>query len=100
MSTAAGGRGWRSTDIVQPILVPVDLASHGAEIGLLDAPGHRAGTSVAHEPVVDRGDRDHLGRRAGEERLLGGVQIASVQGAHTHLVTEVAGDGDYRGLGD
>ena len=49
---------WRwSVDMVEPVLVAVDLAAHGGEVGLLDLLGDRAGLARPHRPVVDRADR-------------------------------------------
>src|SRR5215210_2230375 len=75
-SPAGGGTsasGISALDMIEPVLVLVDLAPHGREVGLLDGLGHGAG--LADDPVVDRADGHHLGRRPGEERLLGQVQV-------------------------
>src|SRR5947199_9930288 len=86
-STSAGSG---LSDMFDPVLVAIDLAPHGGEVRLLDGPGHRP--RLADETVVDLADRDHLRRRAGEERLLAHVQVPAQDVADLHLVAQVAGE--------
>src|SRR4051812_1008478 len=61
-------------DMVQPFLVAVDLAPHRGEERLLDLAGD--GPGLADLAVVDRADRHDLRGRAGQERLVAGVEVA------------------------
>src|SRR4051794_18529161 len=98
MSTEAGissGRGtscpWACglADMFVPVLVAVDLAPHGGEEHVLHGPGDRTG--LAELAVVDRADGHDLGGGAGQERLVGGVEVASQHVAVDVLDVEVAG---------
>src|SRR2546425_4396958 len=80
--------------MLEPVLVAVDLAAHRGEVGLLDAAGD--GTGLPDLAIVDRADGHDLGGRAGEERLLDGVEVAAKQVGLRDLVAEVAGDRDNR----
>ena len=80
------GRGvWPSVDMVQPVLVAIDLAAHGGEVGLLHLDGDRARLPVTHLAVVDGADRHDLGRRPGEERLVGQVEVGADDLLVAHL---------------
>jgi len=46
--------------------------------------------------IVDLPHRDHLGRGAGQEDLLGEVELGAGDVAFDHRVAEVAGDLDHR----
>src|SRR5680860_1554751 len=85
-------------DMLVPILVLVDLAAHGGEVGLLHLPGDRPG--LAELAVVDGADRHDLGRGPRQERLLGGVEVAAEDVGLAVLDAEVAGDGAHAVLGD
>src|SRR5438477_9387031 len=66
-STDSGNRTSTSlSDMLHPVLVPVDLASNGGEVRLLDGLGHRAG--LADHAVVDLADGHDLSRCPGQER--------------------------------
>ena len=56
--------------------------AHGRLVDLLDPPGDRPGPAVADDAVVDRPDRHDLGGGAGEERLLGDVEVRAQDVAH------------------
>src|SRR5579862_396150 len=85
-----------SADMFDPVLVAVDLAAHGGEEDLLDAAGDGAGLAVAHHPVVDRADGHDLGGGAGQERLVGGVEVAAQDVAGLDVDALVARDGEHR----
>ena len=76
--------------MLEPVLVALDLAAHGGEVGLLELAGDLA--RVADLAVVDRADRHDLGRGAGEERLVGEVEVVAEELLLAHLVPEVARD--------
>ena len=87
-------------DVVEPVLEPVVLAAHDGEEGLLQRLGDRARLTAADGAVVDRADRHDLGRGAGEERLVGEVDVGATEEHLAHRVAEVAGDLDDRRGGD
>src|SRR5579864_6420170 len=97
-SIDAGSVTSGSTDILHPVLVSVDLSAHGGEVHLLDGLGDRPG--LADHAVVDLADRNHLGRRSRQERLLGHVEVAAQDVADLDLVAQVARDRYHRVLGD
>src|ERR1700728_854825 len=66
-----------SVDMVQPLLVLVHLAADRGEEGLLDLLRDFAGMARTDGPVVDGPDRHHLGRRTGQEGLVGQVQVGT-----------------------
>src|SRR5689334_17236045 len=73
-ATSTAGAPPASADMLAPVLVLVLLAAHGAAVHLRDRLRHRTG--AGDEPVVDRVDRTHFGRRPADEQLLGDVQVA------------------------
>src|SRR5215217_6917288 len=89
--------GFRS-DMLHPVLVPVDVAVDGLAVLLHHGLGH--GPRARHRAVVDRADRRHLGGRAAQEDLLGDVEVAAGDEVGTDVETEIAGDGHDRALGD
>src|SRR5262245_18514454 len=104
MSTAAGtptnvlaARG-TSADMLDPVLVPVDLATHDAAV--LRADRQRDGPRARDLPVVHRADRRDLGGGSAHEHLLGDVDVAARQLAELHVEAEVVGDRDHGALGD
>src|SRR5712692_3556877 len=107
MSTASGSSrtggatwGW-SPDIFGPLLVLVDFAPHGSLEDLLDPACHRPRLAIlAHEAVIDRTDRYHLGCGPGQKRFIRRVQIRPKDMADLGLKTEVPCDGHDRVLGD
>ena len=60
--------------------------------GPLQLAGDRPRLAPAHGVVVDLADGHQLGRRAGQEHLVGQVQLAAVDVAVHHAVPEVLGD--------
>src|SRR3954471_13397502 len=64
-------------DMLDPFLVLVDLAAHGARIVLRDHRGHRPGTRDL--AVVHRVHGAHLGGGAAHEHLFGDVEVAARQ---------------------
>src|SRR5579875_2817053 len=86
-------------DMFQPVLVPVHLTPDGGEVDLLDLPRHRSRLTAADDPVVDGADGDHLGRRAGEESLVGRVEVRPQDVGRLDLPAQVPGDGGHRRLG-
>src|SRR5579864_4642186 len=104
MSTDSGSSGSGtcrcSPDMLDPVLVLVHLAANGRVIHLLNAAGYRSGPAVAQHPVVDGLDGHDLGGRAGQERLVGDVQVRPQDVLELDVEAEVAGDGDHRILGD
>src|ERR1700677_1302557 len=80
-----------SVDMVQPFLVLVDLAPDGGEVHLLDLLGDLARAPGADGTVVDGADRHHLGRGAGEERLVGQVEVRADDRLVTDPVPEAPG---------
>src|SRR4051812_31177609 len=87
-----------SSDMFVPVLVLVDLAAHGIVEDLLDATGHRA--RVTDLAVVDRADRHDLRGGAGEERLLGGVEVGAHEVGLAVVDAEVASHRANGVLGD
>src|SRR5947208_6087239 len=83
-----------SVDILQPVLVALHLTANGGEVRLLERAGDVP--TVADLAVVDRADRDHLGGGAGEEGLVGEVEVVAQELLLLHRVAEVAGDGHDR----
>src|SRR5215813_13407919 len=55
------------------------LAGEDVEERLLDRLGHRARLAGADLAAVELADRRHFGRRAGEERLVGDVDVVARQ---------------------
>src|SRR5581483_2572509 len=86
------------SDMFDPVLVSVDLAADGCEVGLLDGLGHRTG--LTDHAIVDLTDRHDLGRRPGEKRLVAHVEVAAQDVADLDVVAEVARDRHHRILGD
>src|SRR5436305_2670667 len=86
------------SDMFDPVLVPVDLSTHGGEVRLLDGPGDRS--RLADDAIVDLADGHDLGRRTGQERLLTHVQVAAEDVADLDLVAEVTGDRHHRVCGE
>src|SRR5580700_11483338 len=78
--------------MIEPVLVLVDLAPHGGEVGLLDPLGDGTRPPGADLAVVDGTDRDHFGRRAREEGFFGQVEVGADDGLVAHLDPEVAGN--------
>src|SRR5664280_1639778 len=89
-----------SLDIVQPVLVLINLAPHRGEVGLLELLGDRPGPSVADLAVVHGAYGHDLGGSAGQECLVGRIEIGPDDLLVDHVVAEVAGDGLHRLLGD
>src|SRR6185312_14499327 len=79
-------------DRVQPAATVGDLAADDAlELGH-DAPGDLARAALADRITVHRADRSDLGRRAGHEQLVAGVELAARDLLLAHRDAEVAGD--------
>src|SRR5206468_4143788 len=76
-------------DMFEPVLVLVDLAPHGGEIGLLHGLGDGPGRGDL--AVVDRANGHDLGGGAGEEGLLGQVEVGAQEVGLGHLIALVAG---------
>src|SRR4051812_35938936 len=95
-STSAGSvsAGSALSDMFDPVLVSVDLTADGAEVRLLH--GAPDGPGFADDAVIDLANGHDLGGRAGEERLLAGVEVAAQDVADRHVVAQVAGDRDHR----
>src|SRR3954447_6857079 len=74
-STDAGVRDTAASDMFVPVLVAIDLAADGGVEGLLDLARHRTRLTAADQPVVHRPDRHDLGGGAGQERLVGRVEV-------------------------
>src|SRR4051794_19383581 len=83
ISTAAGIR----SDMLHPVLVPVDLAAHSLAVFLHDRLRHRA--RARHVTVVDGADRRDLGGGAAQEDLLGDVQVAAGDVVDPHVEAEI-----------
>src|SRR5690242_6741543 len=81
-------------DVFVPVLVAVELASGGLPVELQQAFGDLAGAAGADLAVVHLDQRDELGGGAGEERLVGQVQVRAHQRLLDDLVTLVAGQRD------
>src|SRR5688572_20779166 len=84
----------------QPFAPLLVLAGHDVEESLLDRLGHRARLARADHAPVELADRRHLRRGAGEERLVGDVDVVARERARDHLVAELAGEVDHRGERD
>src|SRR5690349_10641755 len=99
-STRAGVRfaSGLFVDMVEPVLVAVVLAADRGEVPVLQLLGDRA--RLAELAVVHRADGNHLGRRAGQEGLVGGVEVAAEQVLDLVAEAEVGGDRADRVLGD
>src|SRR5581483_10391058 len=89
-----------STDMFDPVLVPVNLAAHRGKEDLLDTAGHRPGLPGADHAVVDGTDGHDLGRGAGQEGLVRRVEVAAEDVAGLDLDAFVARDGEHRALRD
>src|SRR3981081_2677281 len=98
VSKISTDRGTSGVDKFQPVLVLIDLAPDGGEEHLLDAARDRP--RRADLAVVDRADGHHLGGGTGEERLVGGVEVAAEDVADGDLVAQVARDRHHRALRD
>src|SRR5262245_47367556 len=84
----------------QPCAVLLVLSGHHVEERLLDRFRHRAGLAGADDAAVELADRRHLRRGAGEEALVGDVDVVARQALRPHLVAEAGGELDHRGAGD
>src|SRR5580658_8719426 len=106
MSTASGSSRGRvfwwlcSADMFDPIFMVVQLAADGLPVEVLQLAGDRPRAAVADHPVIDRADRHDLGRRPGEKRLLGQVQVGAQEVADLDVEAEVPGQGEDAALGD
>src|SRR5258708_174750 len=98
--STASGSARTSADIFVPVLVPIDLTANGGEKDVVHPLGDRTGLTGADNTVVDGLDRDDLGGRSAQERLVGGVQIAAQEMADLDVDALVAGDGEHRALRD
>src|SRR5438874_1882213 len=89
VSNTSTDAGSALSDMLDPVLVLVDLAPDGGEVGLLDGPGH--GPGLADLAVVDRADGHDLGGGACEKGLVAGVEVAAQDVRHHDVVAEVLG---------
>src|SRR3990170_8768422 len=83
-----------SVDQLDPVGVLLQAALHRGEVRLLDLLRHRAAGAGADRPVVDLADRGHLGGGAGQEGLVGRVDVRPDELPLQDLVPEVVGDLD------
>jgi len=74
------------------------VTSDRLEEDFLDGSGNWAW--VADFPIVDGTDRYHLSRSAGEESLVGGVEIAPEEVALLVVESQISSDDSHRVLGD
>ena len=74
------------------------VTSDRLEEDFLDGSGNWAW--VADFPIVDGTDRYHLSRSAGEESLVGGVEVTPKEVALLVVESQVSGDDSHRVLGD
>ena len=92
---SAAGTSTRSSHCrVARVAAAQRVVEHALELGVT---GPR--TPVADRVVVDLAHRHELGRRAGDEDLVGQVQLGPRDVALDHLVAEVAGDLDALSCG-
>ena len=88
-----------------PAKAPFAPNARTSENNVMLAPGDGlwgtiTGLAVTDDAVIDRGDRNDLGRSAGEEDLIGEVELGTSRELFANLVTEVASDRHDRVLGD
>src|SRR5690242_10812828 len=84
----------------EPVPALAILAGDHVEEGFLDRLGHRSGLAFADLAPVELADRRHFRRRAGEEGLVGDVDVVARQALRANLVAELAGELDHRGARD
>src|SRR3954454_7916842 len=87
-------------DKLVPGFVPIDPARGHLAVELDQPPGEVAGLAAADLAVVDLDHRDELGGGAGEEQLVGEVEVAAGQRLLADLDALVAGKRHDRGTGD
>src|ERR1035437_231173 len=75
-----------------PVPEGAQPASYRVEIGAADLPRHWPHVSIAHRPMVDRGDRGDLRAGTAQEDLLGNVQLGPVDQALPDRELEVLRD--------
>src|SRR5690606_12928509 len=88
---APGALPGSGSEVRQPALVLRVLAGDEVEEGRLQRPGDRAAAAAADLAAVDLADRRHLGGRAGEEDLVGDVQLVARDAALLDRDAAVAG---------
>src|SRR6187549_1940733 len=94
----AGTETSAGSDMLDPLSIALDLTAHRGRVGLLDLAGDR--TRFSDLAVIDGANGHDLGRRAGEERFVAGVEVAAKYVADPHLVAEVLRNRDHAVLGD
>src|SRR5688572_333912 len=75
----------------QPFVALLVFSGDDVEESLLDLLGDRAGLAGADHAPVELADRRHFGRGAGEERLVGDVDVVASQALGDDLVAHLAG---------
>src|SRR5687768_7530817 len=82
----------RLLDEVEPVEVLLVASSTYLGVSLLESLRDRTRLVL---PTVDLADRDDLGRAAGEEQLVGRVQVGAVERRLVHRRPLIAGDLDH-----
>src|SRR5262249_12049605 len=67
----------KGSEVSQPLIVPAVRALDDREERLLDPARDRAGLAAADPTVIDVADRRDLRRGAGQEHLVGDVQLVA-----------------------
>ena len=76
---------------VSQLRVALVAAAHGGEVAALDVEGDGE-LAAADRPVVDRRDRRHLDAGAGQEHLVGEVELGSVDPSLDDVEAGIGGD--------
>src|SRR5713226_4271680 len=84
----------------EPVPVLGDLAGDHVEEQLLDLGRDRSARARADHAPVELADRRDLGRRAGEEGLVGDVDVVAGDAPGNDLVAELRRELDHRGARD
>src|SRR5438552_11412832 len=92
----------RRTDVYgcKPVAVLAVLAGDDVEEGSLDGLGHRARLAGADGAAVELADRRHLRRGAGEEALVGDVEVVPREALGVYLVAQALRQLDHRAARD
>src|SRR5690606_9527265 len=92
--------GRPGSDRHEPVAVALVAPGDDVEEQRLQLLGDRSAPPVPDRPVVELPDRGDLGRRPGEEGLVGDVHLVARDALLDHVDAEVAGDGDDRVAGN
>src|SRR5688572_32321045 len=76
------------------------FSGHDVEERFLDRLRHRPGLALADHPAVELTDRRHFGRGAGEERLVGDIDVVAGQPLFAYLISKLGGQLDHGRAGD